>query len=60
MDGDPPLLDESMEDMLGPLGNPQLALFNGFSGGRSGAGEGQEDVGVFELNLRFGVEITQT
>jgi hypothetical protein len=60
MNGDPALLDEPMKDMFGPLGDPQSALLNGFTGGAGSAGEREEVVGIFELNLRFRVEISQT
>jgi hypothetical protein len=60
MDGDPALLDKAVEHMFGPLGDPQSALLNGFTGGAGSAGEREEVVGIFELKLRFRVEISQT
>ena len=60
MNGDPALLDETVEDMFGPLGDPQSALLDGFAGGAGSAGEREEDIGVFELNLCFWVDVPQT
>jgi hypothetical protein len=60
MDRDPSLLNEAVENVFGSLRDPQSYLFSGFTGCPGSAREGQEDIGVFELNLRFGVDVPQT
>jgi len=60
MDRDPAFLDEAVENVFGSLRDPQSPFFSRFAAGTGSAGEWEEDVGVFELNLRFGVDVPQT
>jgi hypothetical protein len=60
MNRDPSLLNKAVENVFGSLRDPQSSFFSGFAGGTGSTGEREENVGVFELNLCFWVDVPQT